>query len=227
MILCLLAAGLKAPVAWAASDLEAARDAQDRAALETAAKQLSAAAQKASNDAEAQYRAALAYSYLAEVALEVRDKSQAKSAAGEGIHSAERAIALKPDTAEYHRSLGTLCGQVIPANVLMGMSYGPRARDAIDKALSLDPRSSKAYLARGVGNYYTPSAFGGGLDLAIRDFQRAIELDKKSADAYLWLGLALRKQHQNAPARQAFSKSVELNPNRIWAKQQLDKTPAQ
>jgi len=228
LILCLVAGCLSvATLARASTDLEKARDVQDRTALETAGRGLLAEAQKAPNDAEVQYRAALAWSYLAEVALEVKDKSQAQRAAEEGIRSAERAIALKPNNAEYHRILGTLCGQVIPANVLMALSYGKRARDAIDKALSLDPHSSKAYLARGVGNYYLPPAFGGGLDLAIRDFERAIELDKKSAEAHLWLGLALRKQHQNAQARQAFAKSLELNPNRIWAKQQLDKTPAQ
>jgi len=227
LILCLGGCLCAGTLARASTDLEKARDVQDRTALETAARELSADAQKAPNDAEAQYRAALASSYLAEVGLEVRDKSQAQRAAEEGIRSAERAIALKPSNAEYHRILGTLCGQVIPANVLLALSYGKRARDAIDKALSLDPHSSKAYLARGVGNYYLPPAFGGGLDLAIRDFERAIELDNKSAEAHLWLGLALRKQNQNAKARQAFTKSLELNPNRVWAKQQLDKTPAQ
>jgi Flp pilus assembly protein TadD len=78
-----------------------------------------------------------------------------------------------------------------------------------------------------VGNYYLPSALGGGEDSAVRDFRKAIELDPKSADARLWLGLALRKLHRNAEARQALSRSLELNPNRIWTKQQLEKTPAQ
>jgi hypothetical protein len=36
----------------------------------------------------------------------------------------------------------------------------------------------------------------------------------------------LRKQNQNPEAREAFGKALELNPNRIWVKQQLDKTPA-
>jgi hypothetical protein len=51
-------------------------------------------------------------------------------------------------------------------------------------------------------------------------------LDAKSAEAYLWLGLAQRKLHQNAEARVAFTKSLELNPRRIWTRQQLEKTPA-
>jgi Flp pilus assembly protein TadD len=65
------------------------------------------------------------------------------------------------------------------------------------------------------------------MDLAIRDFQKAIQLNPKSADAYLWLGIALRKVHRNADARKEIAKSIELNPRRVWARQQLEKTPPQ
>lgn len=221
--------GILLPAMLAAAslaDLEKARDLEDRPALEHSISELSNIAAKASNDAEAQYRVALAASYLAEISLELRDKTAAEKAAKTGIPAAERAVALKPENAGYHRILGTLCGQVIPANVLAAMSYGNRAQEAIDKAIALDPKSSEAYLARGIGNYYKPAMFGGGPELAIRDIRRAIELDAKSAEAYLWLGLALRKVHQNAEAREAFTKSLELNPRRIWTRQQLEKTPA-
>ncbi len=218
---------LMALLAGAPEGLESARDRQDTATLQKQITDLSAAAQKAPNDPEAQYRLALASSYLGEVALERRDKKEAQQAAETGIRAAERAISLNPNVAEYHRVLGTLCGQVIPANVLAGLSYGKRARDSINKALALDPRSARAYLARGVGNYYLPTALGGGTDLAIADFRKAAELDPKSAEPYLWLGLALRKDNHNAEARQAFARALELNPQRVWAKQQLDKTPSQ
>ena len=220
----ILLAGTLATASMA--DLERARDLEDRAALERSVTELSGDAQKAPNDADVQYRLALAASYLAEISLELRDKTAAERAAKTGIPAAERAVALKPENAEYLRVLGTLCGQVIPANVLAGVSYGSRAQEAIDKAIALDPKSSKAYLARGIGNYYKPPMFGGGPELAIRDIRRAIELDAKSAEAYLWLGLAERKLHQNAEAREAFTKSLDLNPRRICTKQQLEKTPA-
>ncbi|SRR5581483_1775220 len=207
--------------------LESARDRQDRAALARTVSELAEAAKKNSNDAEAQYRLALAASYLAEVSLELRDKQQAQRAAETGIPAAEKAIALNPRVAEYYRVLGTLCGQVVPANVLAGLSYGKRARESIDKAIELDPKSSRAYLARGIGNYYLPPTFGGGVDRAIADFQKAVQLDATSAEAYLWLGVALRKAGRNAKAREAFGQSMKLNPNRIWTKQQLEKTPAQ
>jgi tetratricopeptide (TPR) repeat protein len=210
-----------------AADLEKLRDLEDRAGLERSLAELSSAADKAPNDAAAQYRLALGSSYLAEILLELRDNAAAAHAAKTGIKAAESAVALKPDKSDYYRILGTLCGQVIPANVLAGVSYGKRSEEAIEKAIKLDPKSSQAYLARGIGNYYKPSMFGGGPEVALPDMRRAIDLDPKSAEVYLWLGLTQRKLHQNAEARAAFAKSLELNPNRVWAKQQLDKTPAQ
>ena len=210
-----------------AGDLLAARDRQDRATLEKLAREAAAAAENQPQAAEAQFQAAQAHFYVAEVALELRDRNAARAAAEAGIQAAQRAVALKPDSSEYHRILGALCGQVIPANVLLALKYGNCARSSIERAIELNPKSSKAWLTRGVGNYYLPASFGGGVELAIRDFQKAIELDPKSAEAYLWLGIALRKAQRNAEARKALAKSLELNPDRIWAKQQLDKTPAQ
>ncbi len=210
-----------------ADDLELARDRQDRAALEKTIAELAVKAVRQPNQPEAHYLLALAHSYLAEVALELRDKNLAKSAAETGIKSAERAAALRPFSSEYQRLLGTLCGQVIPANVLSGLRYGKCAQEAVAKAIKLDPKSSMAYLSRGVGNYYLPPALGGGPELALRDFERAIQRKPDNAEAYLWLGIALRKLNRNNEARKAFSKSLELNPRRVWARRQLEKTPAQ
>ena len=223
-----LVAGFLLILSARAQDLEAARDRQDRAALDRAVTDLAEAAQKQSSDAPAQYKLALAESYAAEVAIETRDKNQARTAAENGIKAAGRAVALKPANAEYHRILGTLCGQVVPANALLGaMKYGRCALDEVNKALQLDPNSAAGYLSHGVGNYYLPPTFGGGVDLAVKDFERAIQLNPKYAEAYLWLGIALHKENKNAEARKALEKSLDLNPNRVWAKQQLEKTPAQ
>jgi tetratricopeptide (TPR) repeat protein len=222
----MLGLALAVSFSLAMSPLEDARNRQDRAALERIASELAGAAGNQPKNAEAQYRLAEADSYLAEVALELRDKAGAKAAAEAGIRAAERAVALKPEVAEYHRMLGTLCGQVIPADLLLALRYGRCARNSIDQTIALDPKSWKAYLSRGVGNYYLPPAFGGGLEPAIRDFQQAIQLNPVAAEAYLWLGIALRKAGRNAEARKAIARCLEVNPQRIWAKQQLEKTPA-
>jgi len=221
-MLALLLAGFMA--AAAPSPLETARNAEDRPALEKIAGEYSAAAEKASNDADAQYRGALACSYLAEVAIELHDRKGGQAAAERGIKFGERAVALKPD-AEFYRILGTLYGQAV-IDLRSGLYYGPKAKEAIAKAVEKAPKSSAVYVARGVGNYYLPEMLGGGAKAASDDFHKAIELDPKNAEAYLWLGLALRKENKEAEARRAFTRSLELNPERFWTRQQLAKTPA-
>jgi len=223
--LCLLTA---VSLCAAADDLEKSRDRQDRAALEKSAAALEAAAEKAPNDANGWYRAAIAWSFASEVAMELRDRNGAQKAAETGVKDAEKAIALNGKVADYYRVLGTLCGQVIPANPIIGaLVYGKRAKDALDKAIEMDPKSSKAQVAHGVGYYYLPANFGGGPDNAIKDFRQAISLDAKNADAYLWMGIAYKKLKQNAQAREAFTKALAIDPDRLWTKDQLEKTPVQ
>jgi tetratricopeptide (TPR) repeat protein len=207
------------------SDLLKARDSQDRPALDKIAAESRAQADKQPNDAGAQYRLALAESYSAEVAIELHDKAGAKNAAQAGIDAANKTVSMKPDSSEYQRILGTLCGQMISSSSLAGLKYGKCALDSVNKAIELDPKSSMAYLSHGVGNYYLPQAFGGGIDLAIKDFRKSIELNSKNAEAWLWLGVALRRSNQPAEADKAFTQSLQINPNRVWAKQQLEKTP--
>jgi len=222
MNLALIMAGF---LAFSPAALQLARDQQDRAALDKMVDEAAGAAQKNPGDADAQFRLALAASYSAEVALEMHDRKGARAAAERGIKAGEKAVSLKPERAENYRVLATLYGQAI-TDVMSGLSYGPRSKDAINKAVERAPNSSEVYVARGVGNYYLPAQLGGGNASALADFRKAIDLDPKNAEAYLWLGLCLRKDHKDGEARQAFTRSLELNPNRVWVKQQLDKTPA-
>jgi tetratricopeptide (TPR) repeat protein len=210
------------------ADLTNARNSGDAAALDRLIKQAEPAAQASDKSADAQYRLALAYSYAAELAMEQHDKRKSESLAEAGLGPAKKAVADDGSKAEYHRLLGALCGQVIPANPLMGtLKYGQCARDEINKAIELNPQLALAYVSRGVGNYYLPSSMGGGVDIALKDFDKAISLDPKLADAYLWKGIALHKANRNSEARQSLEQAIQLAPNRAWAKEQLQKTPAQ
>lgn len=201
-------------------DLDRARDHQDLVALDGSIAQLK-------QNGAPPYQVALAYSYAAEVAMELRDKKKSEAYAEAGMDLAQKAVAESGGNAEYHRLLGNLCGQVIPANPLMGaLKYGQCARDEINKAIAMDGNLAMAYVSQGVGNYYLPSAMGGGPDAAIKDFDHAIALNPQLADAYLWKGIALRKLNRDAEARQALEKALQLDPERQWAKQELEKTPA-
>jgi tetratricopeptide (TPR) repeat protein len=209
------------------TDLLGARDRGDRTTLDRLIQQAKQAAESNPNSAEAQYRLALAYSYGAEVAMEQHDKRKAESLAEAGLQPAQKAVSSNGSNAEYHRLLGALCGQVIPANPLMGtLKYGQCARDEINKAIQLNSSLALAYVSRGVGNYYLPASMGGGPEVAVKDFDKAISIDPKLADSYLWKGITLRKENRNAEAHKALEQAVQLAPNRAWAKEQLQKTPA-
>ncbi len=224
MKLALILAFIALPT-FAQSTLEIARDQQDRAALSRHISEAAAAAGKAPNDAAAQLRLASACSYLAEVDIELRDRKAARQAAEQGIPAVEKAVALQP-SADAYRILGTLYGQAI-TDLFTGLSYGPKAKDALTKAIEKAPNSAAVWTAHGVGNFYLPAQLGGGTGLAIADFHKAIALDANNAEAWLWLGVALRKDNHDAEARQAFTRSLALDARRIWVKQQLEKTPAQ
>jgi tetratricopeptide (TPR) repeat protein len=208
-------------LAWA-GPLEEARDRQDSAFLAAQIQKTSGA-----GDAKSLYLTALARSYEAEIAMEKGDKRGSAEAAEAGLDPARRAVAAAPNNAEYHRVLGTLCGQIIPANVLAGLKHGRCALEEVEKAIQLDGKAALNWLSRGVGNYYLPASFGGGIEKALADFDKAIALDEKLAEAHLWKGIALRKQGKNVEARKAIERSLQLNPKRVWAKAQLEKTPAQ
>jgi tetratricopeptide (TPR) repeat protein len=212
--------------ALASPELERARDRQDRAALDQIIAKLQSQVKSSGSPAN-YYQLALAYSYASETAMEQRDKKKAEQYAESGIDEAQKAVDGGQNNAEYHRILGQLCGQVIPANPLLGgLKYGQCAKEEVNKAIQLDSKSALAYISRGVGNYYLPAQFGGGIDLAIKDFDKAIALNSKLSDAYLWKGIALRKANKNGEARAALEKAVQLNPESVWAKGQLEKTPA-
>ena len=209
------------------ADLTAARDKQDLAALDRFIAQYQKAANVSPQSADAQYQLALAQSYAAEVTMEARDKHKSEAYAEAGMEPVMKAVELNGNVAEYHRLHGALCGQVIPANPLMGaLKYGQCAKDEIDKAIALDSNLALAYVSRGVGNFYLPSSMGGGVEMALKDFDKALSLNPKLDEAYLWKGVTMRKANRNADARQALEQALKLDPNRAWAKQQLDKTPA-
>ncbi len=209
------------------SGLIKARDSQDLTSLDNIISQYKHAAEANPKSSEAQYKLALAYSYAAEVALELKDKKRSETYAEDAINPIRSALAINGSDSEYHRLYGQICGQIIPANPFLGaLKYGPCARDEINKALELDNKLAMAYVSRGVGNYYLPAQMGGGVDMALKDFDRAIAINPRLAEAYLWKGIALRKAGRNAESRQALERALQLDPDRLWAKQELAKVPA-
>ena len=59
--------------------------------------------------------------------------------------------------------------------MINGMKYGPLAGKSIEKAKTLYRNNPRPYFLDGQSKFYTPSAFGGGIDKSLPLLQKALE----------------------------------------------------
>ncbi|MGP8243438.1 MAG: tetratricopeptide repeat protein [Bryobacteraceae bacterium] len=130
----------------------------------------------------------------------------------DALAMADALVAKEPDNAEAHAWKGRAMGSLALGNPADMMKYGMGAIQEFDKALALDPNNPDAHLGRGIGRLKAPPGFGGDVDGAIADFQAAIAR-KPSAEAYYYLGEALKRKGSNGEAAAAYKKALELRPD--------------
>jgi tetratricopeptide (TPR) repeat protein len=151
-------------IASASPELESAKtlylerkDAEAKAAFELVAK-------SEPRNAQAPY-------YLGRLAMRARDADSA-------VKHFERAIALEPRNALYHLELGGAYGNKAQNAGLFGKaSLAGKARNALEKAVEIDPRNIEA--RNGLVQFYSqaPALIGGGLDKAHAQADEIIKLD--------------------------------------------------
>ena len=140
----------------------------------------------------------------------------------------ERSIRLKP-IAETHALLSSVLGQSIGSNPLKGMTLGPKSDGEMDKAKRLAPNNPRVWLLSGIGTLFKPSMFGGGLDKAEVQLNKAAELfanDRPEAPApawghaevYAWLGQIQVKKKDLVAARKMYTRALEVDPDFGWVK---------
>ena len=136
------------------------------------------------------------------------------------------------DLAESDALLSSVIGQQIGSNPLKGMTLGPKSSNAMERALQKGPQNPRVWLLKGIGEHYTPGMFGGGDDKAEASIRKAIPLfdnDKPATpaptwgkdEAWLWLGQVLEERGKWEEARQAYQKSLELEPRNQWVSTEL------
>ena len=140
----------------------------------------------------------------------------------------ETSLKTKP-LAESHALLSSIDGMLIGKDPSRGMELGMAAQGALTAALNLGPDNPRVWLIRGISAIYTPTEYGGGLDIAKQHLEHAVDLFAKDvpkpgepswgkAEAYVWLGQVYEKLNDKAKAAAAYKSALDIAPGFAWAR---------
>jgi tetratricopeptide (TPR) repeat protein len=123
----------------------------------------------------------------------------------------EQAVAMKPNSAEYHFQLGTAYGaQAEKAGMFGGIGLAKKTKNEFERAVELDPNYFEARM--GLINYYliAPGFLGGGEDKALA---QAAEIKKRDAlEGHRAFGRIYVRQKKVDLARKEFVDAVREQP---------------
>lgn len=143
----------------------------------------------------------------------------------------ERSAAIRP-LPETHALLASVYGLRIGANQALGASLGPRSSGERAIAERLGAENPRVWLLKGIGAFFTPEAFGGGLERAGEYLDRSLELFEGDqperplprwgrADAHVWLGRVHEGRGQVDRARTEYEAALALEPEYAWVRDVL------
>jgi cytochrome c-type biogenesis protein CcmH/NrfG len=177
---------------------------------------------------EAMVRYTLAYTSYRMVNLpDVPDKDRT-DLLNDAVTQLQQVIKRNSKDAEAHALLGSVYGlQIAQSPVIRGMTLGPRANSALDRAAEIESGNPRVLLLQGVSAFNTPAMFGGGTDKAEQHLRRSLERfaaepsDKAwpnwgRFDAHVWLGQALLQKGDRTGAHAEYDKARALAPNSGW-----------
>jgi tetratricopeptide (TPR) repeat protein len=216
-----------APVKWAdtiSAEIEKAQIAGDSAALAAAVVLASRVAIAYPTDGLILHYQGYALYRQALIEQQRQDASPTFERARE-ILSKSLNTRILPET---HILLSAIDGQLIGRNPARAMELGMQSQAATTSALRSGPANPRVWLVRGQGAIFTPSEYGGGLDLAEEYLKRSIELFSSDspkpgepawgkAEAFVWLGQVYERKGDKTKAAEMYKKAVEVSPSYRWA----------
>ncbi len=132
-------------------------------------------------------------------------------------------ITAEPRNGEAHALLASCLGILISLHPIKAMVYGPRAGEATDRSLEVEPNNPRVLLLAGVSAIHKPSEFGGGVDKAEPLLRRAADILKHEPvdrpwpnwgrfDVHVWLGQVLAKLGRSDEARAEYEAALAIAP---------------
>ena len=145
--------------------------------------------------------------------------------------SLEASVELGP-RAETYALLGSVYGLMIGENPALGATLGQRIDGLQAQARSLDAENPRVWLLRGIGDFHTPEAYGGGIAPARAALERsaaAFAADAPPppeprwgrADVHVWLGQVHQAAGDTELARAEYEKALAIEPGNAWVRELL------
>lgn len=127
------------------------------------------------------------------------------------IHSAEKAVALAPESSVYHEWLGRAYGEKADhAGWFSAISLAKKTRKEFQTAVELDERNFSARQALIEFDCSAPGMVGGGEDKAQPHIKELMQLD--AAEGHYAAGNCRRQKKDFAVADEEFAKALESRP---------------
>ncbi|MDQ2890918.1 MAG: hypothetical protein M3R65_10280 [Gemmatimonadota bacterium] len=162
-----------------------------------------------------------------------QQRQEAKALFDSGMAVLKRSAAKVP-LPETYALESAIAGGLIAINPspINAMEMGLQSGTKMDRALEVGPSNPRVWLVRGIGAFYTPSMWGGGMDRAEEYLTKAKTLfanDHPSAplpawgaaETEIWLGMVYTQKKRLIAARAAFQRALAIDPGSAWAKAML------
>jgi len=149
------------------------------------------------------------------------------------VNHAKEVLKRRPEWSEGLALLANIYGIQITQSWIKGATLGPEANELAERAVKSDSTNPRAWLVHGIMKFNTPAFFGGSVEQALVDFQRAMELFDHPVqseslnpswgyiETFAWLGKAFEKTEDPNAAIAAYKKALEIDPEFSWVKRVL------
>lgn len=125
----------------------------------------------------------------------------------------------KPNLARAYLIIATAKIRIVEKSLFLGKLQALTIKGYIMKAAEINPDAAEVRFA--LGNFYlfAPGFWGGNLDIAIEEFEKALNKDSQFMDAYVRLAQTYHKKNDLAQFNYYLDKIKKLDPNNKLAKE--------
>jgi tetratricopeptide (TPR) repeat protein len=146
----------------------------------------------------------------------------------DAIDHLKHATEADPKMADAWALLSACYGQMMGIHPMKGMSLGPKADKALEKAQVSAPQNPRVWIISGTQDYFTPGVFGGEKERALEKFEKAVWLAEQETvedplmpdwghtEAHAWIGIAHMNAKRCDQARTAFETALDISPDYGW-----------